>query len=230
MNELVRYARIETVMPREFLLLQGTGCRWGRCAFCDYHLDRSSAPFEVNRPILQQVTGELGVLDIINSGSAPELDEETLQMIRQVAEDKAIHTLWFEAHWQYHEQLEAFARQFPKQRVYFRCGAETFDPVLRKAWNKGIPETVTPADMARYFRGACLLVGVQGQTRAGILKDLALARRYFSYYSVNLFVPNSTTVKRDAALAKWFIEEVAPGLQQEPGVEVLIENTDLGVG
>ena len=50
-------------MPREFVLLQGTGCRWRRCEFCDYHSDVSDDPFEVNRQVLEQVTGEYGVLD-----------------------------------------------------------------------------------------------------------------------------------------------------------------------
>ena len=73
-----RYALIHTKMPREFVLLQGTGCRWGKCTFCDYHSDTSDNPFAVNEPILRQVTGQYGVLDIINSGSAMELDEETI--------------------------------------------------------------------------------------------------------------------------------------------------------
>ena len=94
-----RYSIIREKMPREFLLLQGQGCRWGRCTFCDYHTDTSENPYEVNRPVLQSVTGEYGVLDIINSGSAMELDNETIQLIKQVVEEKQIHTLWFEAHY-----------------------------------------------------------------------------------------------------------------------------------
>ena len=44
-----RYALIHKVLPREFVLLQGTGCRWKRCTFCDYHGDVSDDPFAVNR-------------------------------------------------------------------------------------------------------------------------------------------------------------------------------------
>ena len=69
-----RYSVIRGNFPREFLLLQGTGCRWGKCTFCDYHGDTSDTPFSVNRKVLEQVTGKYGVLDIINSGSAMELD------------------------------------------------------------------------------------------------------------------------------------------------------------
>ena len=76
-----RYALISTQMPREFVLLQGTGCRWRKCTFCDYHEDVSERPFEVNEPVLRQVTGQYGVLDVINSGSAMELDEETIVIV-----------------------------------------------------------------------------------------------------------------------------------------------------
>lgn len=75
-------------MPREFVLLQGTGCRWRKCTFCDYHEDVSERPFEVNEPVLRQVTGKYGVLDVINSGSAMELDEETIAFIKEVVKEK----------------------------------------------------------------------------------------------------------------------------------------------
>ena len=93
-----RYSLIHTKMPREFVLLQGRGCRWRKCTFCDYHSDSSDNPYEVNREVLQRVTGEYGVLDIINSGSAMELDNETIELIKQVVREKKIDTIWFEAH------------------------------------------------------------------------------------------------------------------------------------
>ena len=93
-----RYALIRTKMPREFVLLQGTGCRWRKCTFCDYHEDVSECPFEVNKPVLRRVTGQYGVLDVINSGSAMELDADTIALIKEVVREKKIHTLWFEAH------------------------------------------------------------------------------------------------------------------------------------
>ena len=79
-----RYSLITEKFPREFLLLQGPGCRWARCTFCDYHSDRSDSPFDTNRKVLEHVTGEFGVIDIINSGSAMELDDETIMMIKDV--------------------------------------------------------------------------------------------------------------------------------------------------
>ncbi len=117
-----RYSLIHTKMPREFVLLQGVGCKWKKCTFCDYHEDVSSNPFAINEPVLRQVTGQYGVLDVINSGSAMELDSETIALIKEVVREKQIHTLWFEAHYMYRKKLKAFAEQFAPIQVKFRCG------------------------------------------------------------------------------------------------------------
>ena len=115
-----RYSLIHTKLPREFVLLQGTGCRWRQCTFCDYHSDTSADPYAINRPVLEQVTGHYGVLDIINSGSAPELDEQTILLIQQVVRTKHIHTLWFETHYMYRHRLAQFAALFEGVTVKFR--------------------------------------------------------------------------------------------------------------
>ena len=78
-----RYSLIHTKMPREFVLLQGQGCRWRGCTFCNYHEDVSDSPFEVNKEVLSRVTGVYGVLDVINSGSAMELDNRTIELIKE---------------------------------------------------------------------------------------------------------------------------------------------------
>ena len=225
-----RYALIHDKMPREFILLQGTGCRWRQCTFCDYHEDVSDNPFAVNRDVLAQVQGVYGVLDVINSGSAMELDEQTVKMIKKVVKEKKIHTLWFEAHYMYKNQLAKFAEQFDGVEVKFRCGVESFDGSLRQQWNKGIATSVTAEDVAKHFQGVCLLCCTQGDSKERILKDIALAEQYFEYASVNVFCENSTSLKRDNALAKWFVEEVYPNLKDSNKIEVLVENTDLGVG
>ena len=217
-------------MPREFVLLQGQGCRWKQCTFCDYHTDVSADPLAVNSEVLGCVTGVYGVLDIINSGSAMELDEQTIADIKRVVKEKHIHTLWFEAHYMYRNQLAKFAEQFEGVEVKFRCGVESFDGSLRERWNKGIAASVTAQDVAKYFQGVCLLCCTQGDSKERILRDIALAEQYFEYASVNVFCENSTSLKRDNALAKWFVEEVYPNLKDSSKIEVLVENTDLGVG
>ena len=225
-----RYAVIHTIMPREFVLLQGQGCRWKQCTFCDYHTDMSADPFAVNSEVLDNVTGIYGVLDVINSGSAMELDEQTIEEIKRVVKEKNIHTLWFEAHYMYRNQLVKFAEQFEGVEVKFRCGIESFDGVLREQWKKGVNPTVTAEDVAKYFQGVCLLCCTEGDRKERILRDIALAERYFDYASVNVFCENTTQVKRDDALAKWFVEKVYPELKRSKKIEILIDNTDLGVG
>ena len=225
-----RYALIHTVLPREFVLLQGRGCKWKKCTFCDYHEDVSADPFAVNREVLVQVQGMYGVLDVINSGSAMELDEQTVEMIKQVVKEKKIHTLWFEAHYMYKNQLAKFAEQFDGVEVKFRCGVESFDGQLRNRWHKGIAASVTAGEVAKYFHGVCLLCCTEGDSTERILRDIALAEQYFEYASVNVFCENTTAVKRDEELAKWFVEQVYPTLKQSKKIEILINNTDLGVG
>ena len=239
-----RYSKITEKLPREFVLLQGTGCKWRQCTFCDYHTDVSTDPFEVNRQVLEQVTGEYGILDVINSGSAFELDDRTISFLQRIIVEKNIHTLWCEMHWMYRNRLEEFRKRILSGvnnssfltphtsflTIKFRCGIETFNPQLRQQWHKGVPITVTPEDVAQYFQGICLLCCVEGQTKETILNDIELAQRHFEYFSVNLFCNNTTSVRRDEALVKWFIQEVYPSIKDNPKIEILIENSDLGVG
>ena len=114
--------------------------------------------------------------------------------------------------------------------IKYRCGVETFDGALRKRWNKGVPEGVTAEEVARYFQGVCLLCCTEGETRERIVRDIELARNYFEYFSVNVFCNNTTKIKRDQALVDWFVSEVYPTIKDDPCIEVLIDNTDLGVG
>lgn len=225
-----RYSLIEKKFPREFILLQGKGCRWGKCTFCDYHSDTSENPFEINKEVLDKVTGEFGVLDIINSGSGLELDSQTITYIQTIVKEKKIHTLWFEMHYMYREQLRDFAELFAPATVKFRCGVESFSAQLRKKWKKGIPTQTTPEEIAKYFQGVCLLCCTDGDSKERILTDLEIAKEHFEYFSVNLFCNNTTEVRRDEELAQWFIDKVYPTFKDEPKAEILLGNTDLGVG
>ena len=151
-------------------------------------------------------------------------------MIKEVAREKKIHTLWFEAHYMYKNQLAKFAEQFEGVKVKFRCGAESFEGRLRERWSKGMAVSVTAEDIAKYFQGVCLLCCTEGDSKERILRDITLAEQYFEYASVNVFCENTTTVKRDDELVKWFVEEVYPRLKESRKIEILINNTDLGVG
>lgn len=225
-----RYADISTKVPREFVLLQGLGCKWARCTFCDYHTDVSENPYSINKEVLSRVTGKYGVLDVINSGSGIELDNGTLSLIKQIVAEKKIHTLWFEMHYMYRNRLEEFALQFAPAQVKFRCGIESFDPMRRSDWNKGVGMNVTVEEVAKYFKGVCLLVCLKGDTKERIVTDIELAKKHFEYFSVNLFCNNGTKEQRDEELAIWFMNELYPNLKDDDRIEVLVGNTDLGVG
>ena len=225
-----RYALIHTHLPREFVLLQGTGCRWKRCTFCDYHNDVSENPFDINKPVIDQITGDYGVVDAINSGSIFELDEKSKNYLKEKLIEKKVKILWCESHWLYRNRLDEIREFFAPVQVKFRIGAETFDKTVRSAWKKGIEENVTAKEIGQYFDGACLLVCVKGQTKEMILNDIKLAWENFEYFNINVFIENSTNEKCDTELARWFAKEIAPKLAKYENIEVLLNNTDLGVG
>ena len=59
-------------------------------------------------------------------------------------------------------------------------------------------------------------------------RDIELGLKYFKSITINIFINNGTEVKRDEELVKWFIQKYAH-LQDDPRVELLIDNKDLGV-
>ncbi|MDQ5983263.1 MAG: hypothetical protein RUMPE_00263 [Eubacteriales bacterium SKADARSKE-1] len=229
-NNLIRYSLITTKMKREMILLIGTGCKWKKCKFCDYYNDVSSDPFLINKSVINKLTGKFGVLDVVNSGSCFELDKNTLNFLKEKVSELTIHTIWFEAHWLYHNELNEFRSMFPGIVIKFRSGIETFNASLRNSWSKGIPCTVSVNEIAKYFDGVCLLVGIKGQTKDIILEDIKLALKHFEYFNINVFNKNSTSVERDENLISWFKTNIAPQLKENNHVEILINNKDLGVG
>lgn len=230
MPELKRYSVIDSHMKRELLLLQGTGCIWKKCKFCDYYNDTSIDPFVVNKPVIDRISGVYGVVDVINSGSFFEIDEQTKIYLRDKLSEKKIKTLWCESHWLYHSRLEEIRSFFQNTVVKFRIGIETFNSVIRDSWLKGIPKNITAELISKYFDGVCLLACVEGQTKESIINDIKTAMEYFSYFNINVFTENSTSLKSDKDLKEWFKTDVYPHLTECDNVEVLIENTDLGVG
>ena len=92
-----RYSKIMNKHPREICLLRSFPCAWGKCAFCDYIEDNGKDGVlmaQMNRQVLGQVTGEFGVLEVINSGSCFELPKETFEDIDKVIETKDLKQLF----------------------------------------------------------------------------------------------------------------------------------------
>lgn len=226
-----RYSKITDKNNREICLLRAFPCAWGQCAFCDYIEDNGrdeAAMISLNKSILDQVTGEFGVLEVINSGSCFELPKQTLNDIIDTIDKKNIQKLFFEAHWMYRKHLAAMRERMPVP-IVFKIGVETFDNDFRERVLNKHADFQTPQEVASYFDSPCLMVGIQGQTKEMIAHDIDCLKRYFKLGTVNVYNNNTTPIKRDEALVRWFMKEYR-WLLDDPAVEVLYDITDFGVG
>lgn len=228
-----RYSVIREKRRREIVLLRGCGCAYRRCAFCDYYHDAdvdAASNYVLNKEVLSRVNGELGELEVINSGSVFELDGDTLSLIKRVCCEKGIRTLHFEAHYMYAPKIPALRREFDGIAVKMKLGLETFDFDMREGvLHKGIAER-DPQKIAEHFDEANLLFGLVGQTAESMTRDIKLGLSLFERVCVNIMCENSTAVRPDAAVVAEFVQKVYPAYADDPRVDILMENTDFGVG
>lgn len=232
---MIRYSVIHDKNPREIVLLRGTGCRWRKCTFCDYHLDSSRNQNDnhlLNKSVLANVIGLYKHLEVINSGSFTELDDETLNDLIILCQDKKITVLHFECHWLYRDKIPALREAFSKvgTTLKIKTGVESFDYNFREnTLCKGISEA-DPKKIAEQFDECCLLIGITGQTNDSMRGDIETALKYFERVCINIFVENKTKIKPDKAVIERFINDVMPDYQNNPRVDILLNNTDFGVG
>ncbi len=230
-----RYNKITNKNPREIVLLKGRPCAWGKCRFCDYIEDNSRDVQEMNalnQEVLSHVTGELGVLEVINSGSFTELDKQTCNYILRVCKEQNICLIHFECHWLYREQIQNLRQEFTNigVEVKIKIGVETFDHDFREnVLHKGIGEA-NPMHIAAPFDEVCLLFGLGGQTSRSMERDIQTGLAYFERVCVNVMVENSTPVKPNREVIRIFLQEIYPKYIENPRVDILINNTDFGVG
>lgn len=234
-QELERYSVIPDKNPREIVLLRGRGCAWKKCTFCDYHLDYSKDEeenYQLNVRELEKVTGDYHNLEVINSGSFPELDEKTMEKIVEVCQEKQIKILHFESHWIYRKKFLPYREKFKGLGIdlKIRLGVESFDYSYRESYmNKGI-DAKTPMEIAEYFDEVCLLQGLTGQTVESMKNDIETGLQYFERVFVNIMVPNSTDILPDKNVVKQFLDFVYPIYKDNQRVDILLDNTDFGVG
>lgn len=226
-----RYSIIKNKNPREILLLKSFPCKYGKCAFCNYIEDNSNNEEEINKinfSEIEKISGELSVLEIINSGSVFELPEETLFKIREKAVEKGIKRIYFEAYWAYKNRLNEIVDYFEGIEIIFKVGIETFDEKFRNnILNKNLHYS-SLEELSSYFDSVCIMVGIKGQTREMIDKDIETALENFKRLTVNVFVDNGTKIKRDEKLVRWFQEKYSY-LREYENVEILDDNKDFGV-
>lgn len=230
-----RYSVIEDKNPREIVMLRGSGCKWKRCRFCDYHLDASAdeaANFALNKAELEKITGIYKKLEVINSGSFCDLDENTVAKIIEVCETKAISEVHFECHWIHRKEVKSFRERFAAHGITLKIkiGIETFDKHMRQdILCKGMPEN-DPEVIASYFDEACFLFGLTGQTEASMRNDIETGLQHFERICLNIMVENTTDVKPDVQVIQVFAENIYPDYIENPRVDILMDNTDFGVG
>lgn len=230
-----RYSVIIEKNPREIVLLRGKGCRYRRCAFCDYHEDASpdeKENFFINERALSQVTGVYGVLEVVNSGSFCELGEATLALIAETCSKRAIKTVHFECHWLYRNYIPQLRELFAKigVAVKMKIGIETFDYNYReKVMLKGIRES-DPQKLSADFDECCLLFGLPGQTVSSMKNDIETGLKWFERVCVNIMVENTAPLQPDNSVRDAFVKEIYPLYKDNPRVDILLHNTDFGVG
>lgn len=234
-NLLTRYSEITEKNPREIVLLRGSGCKWRRCAFCDYHLDFSldeKSNYELNRLELAKVTGKYGKLEVINSGSFVDLNQKTIAFIIDTCINKNINEIHFECHWMHKDSIPTLRKTFEKHNIItkIKIGVETFDSDYREnILHKGI-DVQEPSKIAEHFDEVCLLFGLDGQTLNSMRQDIEVGLSYFERVCVNIMVENSTKIKPNNDVIRTFIKELYPIYKDNKRVDILIENTDFGVG
>lgn len=226
-----RYSEITNKNKREIVLLKGFPCVWGKCSFCDYTLDNDINEEEINNlnfEVLEQVTGKYKVLEVINSGSCFELPKKTLEKIKEVIENNKIEKLFLESHWCYRKRLDEM-KEFFNIPIIFKIGVESFDYNFRNDFLNKNAKFKSIDELKTYFDSPCMMVGIKGQTKEMIKKDMDIILKHFEHATVNVFVNNTTDVKRDEELVKWFKKEYK-FLEENGKIEVLYNNTDFGVG
>ena len=226
-----RYNKITNKNNREIVLLRAFPCICGKFSFCDYIDDNGRDEEELNKlnkEVLNNITGEFGVLEVINSGSCFEIPKETMNYIKKIVDEKKIKLLFFESHWCYRNRLDEI-RNFFNIPIIFKIGVETFDYDFRNNFLNKNAKFKDVKEVAEKFQSVCLMVGIKGQTKEMIRKDIEILLENFKYATINIFVDNTTSIKRDEELVQWFREEYSY-LDNHPTIEVLYHNTDFGVG
>lgn len=231
----IRYDILTQKNPREIVMLRGSGCKWRRCTFCDYHLDFSrdeASNFALNKDVLSHVTGQFHDLEVINSGSFNELDAQTISLIEDICIKKDIHDLHFEMHWMHKDAIAGLRSRFAAHdiRVHVKMGVETFDAAFRDDVLKKGMDHATPEDIVPYADDVCLLFGLTGQTLDSMRHDIATGLKLFDRICINIMTPNTTKIQPDPAVIALFQQHLYAAYIDNPRVDILLENTDFGVG
>ena len=109
-------------------------------------------------------------------------------------------------------------------------GLETFDADFRANVLKKFIDDTDPALIAEQFDEANFLFGVTGQTVESMKRDIELGLQNFDRICLNIMCPNSSTIDPDDAVIEAFVREIYPIYRDDDRVDILLNNTDFGVG
>ena len=230
-----RYSVIDEKNKREIVMLIGSGCKWKKCKFCDYHFDCDESEeifFALNKSVLENVTGVHKKLEVINSGSFTELDKNTINLIEKIAIEKNISEVHFECHYLFRKNIPPMRERFKKNNISLKikCGVETFDTVYREEiLSKGMKDA-TPSDIAQYFDEVCLLFGLNNQTEESMRYDIKTGLEYFERVCINIMQENGCEVKPNENTIETFLQKILPEIKDDCRIDILLENTAFGVG
>ena len=138
--------------------------------------------------------------------------------IRDRIKEKKIEKLFLESHWCYKNKLQEI-RDFFEIPIIFKIGVETFDYNFRNVVLNKNARFKSVEELKEYFDSPCMLVGIMGQTKEMIDNDMDIILNNFNHATINVFVNNTTDIKRDEELVAWFIEKY----------KFIDENTDFEV-
>lgn len=230
-----RYSKILDKDKREIVLLIGSGCKWQKCKFCNYYLDRTKdddEQYRINKEVLDNVTGEFQVLEAINSGSIFELNEKSKKELLKTCKEKNIKRLIIESHYMYKDKIKEFKKECKDLKIDLKVkgGIETFDENFREnVLNKGFGKP-SLEELIETFDEINLLVGIKGQTFEQVKKDIEIGLENFERICVNLYKEMPDIIPQDENLKKRFLDELYPIYKENDKMDILIENTDFGVG
>lgn len=230
-----RYSKIIDKDKREIVLLIGNGCKWSKCKFCNYHLDRNNIEeeqYQINFRALERVTGEFSVLEAINSGSIFELNEKSFRRLLEVCKERKIKRLIVESHYMYKSHIMDLKERCSKLGITLQVkgGVETFDSEFReKILNKGFGYP-SLSDLQEVFDIVNLLVGVKGQTLEQVEDDIKVGMENFDRVCVNLYKEMEDIMPADEELKRRFMQSIYPTYKDFENIDILVENTDFGVG
>ena len=155
-----------------------------------------------------------------------------MTLIKETCFHKKISQLHFECHWMHRESIPQFKKFFHENdiNIKIKTGVETFDSLFRESYlDKGIT-TDKPAEIAKWFDEVCLLFGLPGQTIESMEQDIKTGLHYFERICINIMQKNSRPIQPDPKIIQQFLDCLYPKYKNNPRVDILLNNTDFGVG